>query len=122
MIREATRSSAKKIVFFAWVGLSRGYMLKLAHIGCTLAIVGFLAVALSCGIGAVVVHQRIVAPPRLEVQALGYRVTGYRVRLWSLPPKDFYSIWLFSEFYPPGGGGRSVERGRQILMVPLRTK
>ena len=95
-------------------------MRRLAHIGCTLAAIGFLAVALSCGVGTVAVHQRVVAPPRLEVQAMGYRVVAYPLWIRSNPPRYFYSVWLFSTFYPARMGGRPVEQGQQILLLPLR--
>jgi hypothetical protein len=93
---------------------------KLTSIGCALAGVCLLLTVLVCGAGAVAVHQQIIAPPNLNVQLGNYRMAGYPVTTGGAPPQQYYSIWLFVT--TTGGGARAqpIERGEQIMLVPLR--
>ena len=95
-------------------------MRRLIHIGCMLAAIGCLAIALSCGLGAAVVQQRAVVLPRMNLQIGNYRVSTYTARM-SLPPKYFYIVWVFVRTYPPEGRGPPTEKGEQFLQVPLRS-
>jgi hypothetical protein len=93
-------------------------MRRLIHIGCSVAAVVLLVLMLACGASAAAVHQRVVAPPRLNVQFVGYRIVASSVTIRSKPPKYYYSVWLFTTSYPPGG--LRTEKGEQIMLLQLR--
>ena len=94
-------------------------MRRIARIGCAAATIGLLAIALSCGAGTLAVQQRVVAPPRLNLQLAGYRVVASPVTIRSKPPQYYYSVWLFVTTYPPGSV--RTEKGEQVLLVRLHT-
>jgi hypothetical protein len=71
--------------------------------------IGCVALALSCGLGAVAVRQGAVAPPELRLQLGGVRLVGVtskspdctRLRipgctpLNQIPTTHIYTLWLF---------------------------
>jgi hypothetical protein len=79
---------------------------------------GLLVLALGCGASAVAIHQRVVAPPRLNVELGGYRIVTSPVTIRSNPPKYYYSVWLFTISYTPNG--LRTEKGQQVLLLRLR--
>jgi hypothetical protein len=95
-------------------------MQKLIRIGSWVAAIVLLVLTLACGVSAVAVHQRIVAPPRVSLQLAGYRVVASPLTVRSNPPKYYYSVWLFVSGYYPGSSLRT-EKGEQIMLLPLRT-
>ena len=83
-----------------------------------MAAIVLLVLTLACGASALAVHQRIVAPPRLSVQLIGYRVVASPVTIRREPPQYFYSVWLFVTIYHPGST-LATEKGEQIMMLRL---
>jgi hypothetical protein len=94
-------------------------MQKVVRIGYSLAAIALLVLALACGASAAAVHQRVVPPPRLNIQLAGYRLIASPVTVRSRPPQYFYSVWLFSTTYYPGSNVRT-EKGEQIVLLRLR--
>jgi len=94
-------------------------MQKVIRIGSSVAAIVLLILTLACGASAVAVHQRIVSPPRLNVELAGYRVVASPLTIRSKPPKYFYSVWLFVTTYHPVSKLRT-EKGEQIMLLQLQ--
>ena len=95
-------------------------MQKVIRIGYMSAAIAMLVLILACGASAVAVHQRVVAPPRVNLQLAGYRLAAYPLTIRTKPPQYYYSIWLFVTSYPPGGT-LPTEKGEQIMLLSLQS-
>jgi hypothetical protein len=95
-------------------------MQKVIRIGSWLVAIVILILTLACGASAVAVHQRVVSPPRVNMQLAGYRLAAYPLTIRAKPPQYYYSIWLFVTSYQPGSTIRT-ETGEQIMLLRLRS-
>ena len=71
--------------------------------------VGFVILALGCGLGAVAVRQRVITPPNLSLELGGVRLVGIIsnspdctrllargcTQLNQIPTVHIYTLWLF---------------------------
>jgi hypothetical protein len=94
-------------------------MQKMIRIGYSLTAIVLLVLTLACGASAAAVHQRVVPPPRLNIQLAGYRLVASPVTIPSKQPQYYYSVWLFSTTYYTGSSLRT-EKGEQIMLLRLR--
>jgi hypothetical protein len=76
--------------------------------------VGFVILALGCGLGAVAVRQRVITPPNLSLELGGVRLVGITslppectrllargcTRFNQLPTVHIYTLWLFVQSQP----------------------